>query len=224
MCIAGISMLVFPFLPYIGTEYTVAKRWFYILGSPVYAGLFTVLFSIPLLVDIVTKIEDNEAKAVHYINFILIILTIDAIFLMQADLPMLVLINLIMMFMLLKKENLRKKIMIALLIILPIATVSGHKYLLRPYVVENALSAYYYTHDKYWNGYQTKMAMIDIHAGGLFGSGFGYYGSLRGFDAYNYNMLHMISRFVLQITGRQFGMAGIALIVITNPAHSYFHL
>lgn len=192
-----------------------SQRYFDFFGLNVYAGIWVVLLSIPLVSMWLSKINRHRLTRWPGLGLGCWLLLVNALFLRQPDLPMLALFDAVVLGMAVFSRNeksSRLKVIAAaplgLLLIFAFGFYNHH------YTVSRLMKSVAACHsDPFGQGYQARIALEDIGSGGFFGQGLGSFSDEKR-QRHHYIMPQTITTYMLQITARQLGLAGILIVCL----------
>ncbi len=221
--VVAIIILTLTLVVGIGLSICGARRHIALFGYAIYVGPWAIIMLMPLFIYLfdTVKTYKGTGRFLYSLGIITLILFVNTIFLFQPDVRMNFLFNVIIMLVFLKTGDRKKRayILAGVLLVL-IAVVYGYAKTSNPYTFDRmsyGVSSFYHYDGKHYGGYfEDWLAMRDLKAGGLFGSGLGHYSNLRpSQNPYTDAMFLIITgKFPAQITAREFGLVGVSLIFV----------
>ena len=171
------------------------------------------LMTLPFLTTNIYAIstKDMSAFKMRLLNMWIVIMNLC--FMFQPDASILLLFDLIILILVATSSLTNKEkitisfftIGVPLIFIIKIIFFDHYQWQLN-----RLLSVYNWQDNRETFGYQTWLALLDFKAGGLWGSGFGSYQAEHPFK---YIKWMTISHYILQITGKQFGLVGLLCVI-----------
>ena len=206
-------ILLLPLMPNTGVCIRGGCRHFHMFGFTVYSGIWAVLLALPALSAWLAQLDRENYKRLAGWGLFAWIITINLLFSLQCDLPMLVLFDVITFGMAVSvSDNRRYKIIVVGLAMFLLFSGFIYSILSHPYKVKRIKAAYAFQIEPSGKGYQTRISLEDVRAGGLTGLGLGSFAKEKFVEHY-YVMPYTVTTFMLQVTARQMGYCGIALVV-----------
>ena len=206
-------VLILALIPDLGVWIRGGHRHFQIFGITVYSGIWAVLLALPALSVWLSHLDRKNYKRFVGCGLFAWIVLINVLFSMQGDEPMLVLFDAIVLGMAVSaRHNRRYPISVVALALLLLFSVLSYSVISHPYRLERIKAAYAYHVEPLGEGYQTRLSLEDVSAGGLTGLGLGSFSGEK-FAEHYYVMPYTVTTFMLQVTARQMGFCGIALVI-----------
>lgn len=199
----------------IGISINGGIRHIHLFGTNVYVNIWIVLMAAPATSIWLMQINVNRETRILPTVLSVWLLLVNILFIMQNDLPMMLLFNLIAFGMsFLSRGRKKLPVLIVTTVIFVIASGSFLFVVNSDYRFQRLMSTYDYTIDPYGAGYQARIAHEDFDSGGFTGLGFGSYKLINGDKWQRYVLPETITTHALQITGRQMGALGIGGLFI----------
>ncbi len=221
--IVAIILLTLTLVIGVGICISDAKKYIALFGQTIYVGPWAILMLTPMFVYLFETVKTYKGirRFLYSLGIITLILFVNTIFLFQPDLRMNLLFDVIIILLFLKTGDRRKRACIlAGVILLLIAVGYGYAKTSNSHILgrmSDEVSSFYNYDEKNYDGYlEDWLSIYDLKAGGLFGSWLGHYSNLRpARNPYTESRFLIITgKFTAQITAREFGMAGVLLILV----------
>ena len=224
--IMAIIILTLTLVVGIGVSISGARRYIALFGHAIYVGPWAIMMLMPLFIYLfdTVKTYKGTGRFLYSFGIITLILFVNLLFIFQPDVRMNILLDVIIALLFLKSGDIKKRAYI----------VAGVIFILTAIVYVDAVvhqhAMRYRDTFEFYNGrygssgsYDTWLAMRDIKAGGLFGSGLGYYSTLQPKQNPYFleRFLITVTKYIPQVTAREFGLAGVSLIFILYSSLIY---
>ncbi len=204
-----------------GTIVFGAKMYIHLFGYAIYVGPWVVMMLIPLFVYLfdMMGICKGRTRFFYLLGIIALIVFVNLVFKFQPDVNVSFLCNVIIMLLFLETGDRKKRSYIVAGVFLIICAVFVYNTARHPYWSHYGIfPSYNYEENRSIAAFDTRQAMRDLKAGGLFGSGLGHY-STHLLEQYPYpyylaRILVTRLRFLPRITAREFGVVGVSLVFV----------